>query len=270
MGLRENLATREPQTLLGALAEFSNLGDAPEGWHYFRKCWPDFLDAEIFDDSLKQFDFNQSNKPIPKGQFREQFPTEAARTLVARLQRWRPRHFDFESVLEAGVVPIDKVPFTAKPSSLRAGMVTPYLHPSILRLRDYLRRAWEGGAAAGHCITALLSVETMLVERDMTGEHLRVVADWRLGGFRYTPENQFERACYLLLQNSSRATICANPDCPAPYFIGRRATQRYCSPDCLKPFQMAWTLAWWNSEGKQRRERKRKRGQHAKRKKKSR
>jgi hypothetical protein len=116
--------------------------------------------------------------------------------------------------------------------------------PEILRLRNLLRDAWRGGPTANQSVADLMGLHS---------EVLSVYSDWQRASIVFLPRNEMQAACYALLLHSNRARFCANPDCPAPYFIAKRTTQRYCSPDCLKPFQKQWKLDWWNREGKARR-----------------
>jgi hypothetical protein len=80
----------------------------------------------------------------------------------------------------------------------------------------------------------------------------------------YKPETQLQKAAYLLLRNSALVKFCANPDCQTPYFVARKTIQRYCSLDCLRPFQKAWKRSWWEREGKGRRSRRAKKQGKAK------
>jgi hypothetical protein len=129
----------------------------------------------------------------------------------------------------------------------------------VLMLRDDLRNIWAGGYRAEQQLASLIFVGWPLatysstsLDRVLTEELLSV--NWRRGIVEYKPETQLQKATYLLLQNSARVKVCANPDCPAPYFIARKTIQRYCSPDCLKPFQREWKQSWWDRIGKARRD----------------
>jgi hypothetical protein len=67
---------------------------------------------------------------------------------------------------------------------------------------------------------------------------------------------------------------CANPDCKEPYFVGKRASQIFCSEPCAAPAQKEAKLKWWNDQGKawrkarrraqEKARAKRQRGKHAK------
>jgi hypothetical protein len=47
----------------------------------------------------------------------------------------------------------------------------------------------------------------------------------------------------------SRFAYCANKDCPHPYFLRERRTQRYCSEDCAEPAQKKFKRDWWAEHG---------------------
>jgi hypothetical protein len=83
--------------------------------------------------------------------------------------------------------------------------------------------------------------------------------DWQRGEFVYIPRTEFDRAVYKLFRSSALAKVCANPDCPAPYFIAGRTTQQYCSEKCSGVLQRAHKLRWWKEHGSKWR-RKRSRG----------
>lgn len=128
-------------------------------------------------------------------------------------------------------------------------------NPSILGLRDHVRGVWRGGEDSNARMTILL----FGFQHWPTGHRKMILPDWQRSEIIYRATTMFQKACYLLLKNSQKAKVCANPDCPAPYFIGKRPFQRYCTPDCLKPFQKEWKRSWWDRVGKQRRKRKKKR-----------
>ncbi len=48
---------------------------------------------------------------------------------------------------------------------------------------------------------------------------------------------------------ADRMRRCLNPACPAPYFIGRRRSQRYCSDACALPAQREFKRIWWREHG---------------------
>jgi hypothetical protein len=47
---------------------------------------------------------------------------------------------------------------------------------------------------------------------------------------------------------------CHNPDCPAPFFIARRQTQKFCElGPCTEYAQRQYALKWWREKGAKRR-----------------
>lgn len=108
-------------------------------------------------------------------------------------------------------------------------------------LRDNARLAWKGNEAA---IAILLELGFEAGKSNM------VLPDWRRSGFRYEPKTVFQAAVYELLKHSREARVCANADCPAPYFIAQDHRRKFCSPDCAAPFQKEWKRRWWERKGK--------------------
>ena len=58
--------------------------------------------------------------------------------------------------------------------------------------------------------------------------------------------------------------ICANKDCPNPYYIKKRKTQKYCEAGpCTGEAQRQQKLDWWNRVGKKRAKKTAKKGRTA-------
>ena len=74
------------------------------------------------------------------------------------------------------------------------------------------------------------------------------------------PPGPLEQCLRYLLRNASKVAVCRNPDCPAPYFLATRRSQKYCTAECARPAQREFKLAWWNKTGKHQRARQRKAG----------
>ena len=79
----------------------------------------------------------------------------------------------------------------------------------------------------------------------------QIIPNWRKGTFEYKPFTDFQQGLYQLVRKSNLAKVCANPDCPAPYFIAEKATSRYCSVACSGVLQRDWKRRWWTEHGKQ-------------------
>jgi hypothetical protein len=217
---KHNLANQKQQ--LAAISEFANMGDSPRNWQAFRKRWLTLFPVELYVDSENEIHRN-----------------------VERAKRPMVSDGEIYVLTTSGV---EARSFKRTDD----GKWVDYREPEILRLRRLLRDAWSGGPTASRSMEELLGLRTPAGE-SLDIQSSNVSADWRRGSIVFLPRNPFQAACYALLLKSNLATFCANPDCPAPYFVARRATQRYCSPDCLKPFQKQSKLDWWNREGKTRR-----------------
>jgi hypothetical protein len=73
-----------------------------------------------------------------------------------------------------------------------------------------------------------------------------VYPHWRRGEFTYIPENDFQRAVYLLFRESWRAKVCAN--C-STCFIAEKPAQLYCSVQCSSASHRTAALKWWREKG---------------------
>jgi hypothetical protein len=62
----------------------------------------------------------------------------------------------------------------------------------------------------------------------------------------YTP---FEQAMVYFHKVADRAKHCPNPDCPAPYFIAKKRSFKYCSEACSEPAQRLYKQTWWEKHG---------------------
>jgi hypothetical protein len=63
-------------------------------------------------------------------------------------------------------------------------------------------------------------------------------------------ELEFERALRYLMEHHKLTRHCPNPDCPAPYFLALRHTQRYCSEKCAQSGERDTKRKWWNEHGR--------------------
>jgi len=63
----------------------------------------------------------------------------------------------------------------------------------------------------------------------------------------------FDVAVMFLHMNLYQALICRNPDCPAPYFLGTKKGQKYCTQVCSHKAQIEYKRQWWSAVGSERR-----------------
>jgi len=118
--------------------------------------------------------------------------------------------------------------------------------------RGYLQDLWEGDATALRRFLLPTDPPEELREKYVDvewGHGAQILLDWRRGEIVYAPKTPFQWAIYALFRNSALAKVCANPDCPARYFVAKKLTQRYCSDKCAEVFQKEWKRKWWAEHG---------------------
>jgi hypothetical protein len=110
----------------------------------------------------------------------------------------------------------------------------------ILRLagtQSFLKYAWRSGDER-----ALDAIDQYL------SGGLPIHFDLDEGCFRIHVVNVQRLILMLFLrdQAAGKTAICANPDCPAPYFLKSRKTQKICEAgDCVAWAQRNYALKWW-------------------------
>jgi hypothetical protein len=69
--------------------------------------------------------------------------------------------------------------------------------------------------------------------------------------------NAWTLICMLFVRDhaAGKTAICANPDCPARYFLKSRKTQKICEAgDCVEWAQRNYALRWWRENKRKNRE----------------
>lgn len=76
--------------------------------------------------------------------------------------------------------------------------------------------------------------------------------DW----MREIPDAAFDSVIDRLdvLWSRGLTKVCGNPECPAPYYIAQRKSQRYCGEQCADLFQREAKRNWWRERGSEWRE----------------
>jgi len=103
-----------------------------------------------------------------------------------------------------------------------------------LGLRDHLRAAWRGNKAA--------------LPR-MQGKEMTVTLVFTESGIEFEPAVWVQAMQLLFFQDhlAGKTAICANENCPNPYFIRKRKTQKYCEAGpCVEEAQRKHRREWWN------------------------
>jgi hypothetical protein len=69
---------------------------------------------------------------------------------------------------------------------------------------------------------------------------------WRIGDFSLVPNNDFQRALYLVFRQSWRARVC--PRCKM-FFVARKPKQIFCGTGCSAGNRLASKRKWWKRVG---------------------
>jgi hypothetical protein len=116
----------------------------------------------------------------------------------------------------------------------------------VYQQRDILRKAWEGDRAA--------------IESMRQHAAANVTSQWKFhhGRIDITAPDAWTVVCVLFLidHESGNTVICKNDeDCPAPYFVRKRRTQKFCeSGPCVAHGQRLRSKKWWGEHGNEWRE----------------
>jgi len=105
-------------------------------------------------------------------------------------------------------------------------------------LRELLQKAWRGDKDA---IVQLEGMTAVNFRWHYTGKRAELV-----------PEDLWTAIVLLFLRDhaAGRTAICVNPDCPAPYFIRKRRTQKFCeSGPCVEYGARLRANKWWHEHG---------------------
>jgi hypothetical protein len=115
----------------------------------------------------------------------------------------------------------------------------PYVN---VELRDHLRRAWEGDKDS-----------LDFIERS-AGQYMRFAWRFQRGRMELEPEDLWSAICVLFLRDRAahKTAICENPKCPAPYFIRKRSTQKFCEEGpCVEYGARIRANRWWHTHGEE-------------------
>jgi hypothetical protein len=92
--------------------------------------------------------------------------------------------------------------------------------PKIAGMQDLIRKAWAGDEAAIEELERDLAPEVRLSVRAKEIE-MGISDLWTL-----------IRLLFLRDYGAKKISVCANPDCPAPYFLQTRKGQKFCTHPC--------------------------------------
>jgi len=72
--------------------------------------------------------------------------------------------------------------------------------------------------------------------------------DFETGEIITTIKSVWALVCLLIVRDraAGRTAVCANPECPAPYFLKSRKTQKICEAgECVAWAQRNYARKWW-------------------------
>jgi hypothetical protein len=106
-----------------------------------------------------------------------------------------------------------------------------------MKSQAVLKYAWKSGDK--------LAIEEIAND---TAKNLPSEVDVSTGAVVINVANVWTLICMLLLRDNAagKTAVCANPECPAPYFLKSRKTQRICEAgECVVWAQRNYALKWW-------------------------
>ena len=214
---RDGLAAT-PTKRLEALKDLANLTDDKDAFQRFASRWP--VLAHVLDDA-EWFTKEPGSEMAPEGG-----------------HKFFEQHGYYRTTY--GGFSYGEPPSRMPPNVPKRFVLT-------WQMREALREIWRGNSEK---LTLVLFGSVYDVEPDpqaLWPPQLKV--DWQRGEFVYVPRSEFDRAVYRLFRSSALAKVCANPDCPAPYFIAGRTTQQFCSEKCSGVLQKEHKRRWWKEHG---------------------
>jgi len=121
----------------------------------------------------------------------------------------------------------------------------------MVQVRDAVRIIWREPDLRKREWLAFRLRDYLLVKTDPQFAHASGLMSGPGGDSidQLPPPSIFEQAIMYLLKLADLARYCANPECPAPYFLAKRRSQKYCSDGCSKPAQKEFKRRWWDEHG---------------------
>jgi hypothetical protein len=112
----------------------------------------------------------------------------------------------------------------------------------LLRFREQLRKIWSGDADATRDAMYFWVNQVRLNNRKSWLLRSDGASYWVIPNYSILPLSLAVGVSEL----RANMAVCANPDCPQPYFFKGRITQRYCErPACVVYAQRQHKRKWW-------------------------
>ena len=269
---RMRLAESERERLWKGLERFVNCGDDLADYEALGRAFPDFWPIEIWHYPNQEGPAGFYSKAL--GTIRVASKDELSEVDLKEMDRmsrtdrlnWHPAchklflfYRDTLREIWRGERPTrrsdDERPVLAdlaNPSPL--GWLSGFAHEFLLGLMDYNEQALNGEFNLG--IVRPLALDR--VWHEIRGRFPTVAVEgrveirvlWEMGDFSFVPQNDFQRAFYLLFRQNWRARMC--PRCEL-FFVARKPKQIFCGTGCSAGNRLASKREWWNRVGAKRR-----------------
>lgn len=123
------------------------------------------------------------------------------------------------------------------------------------RARAFLVEAWRAPTLLARELTILrlmglyiqIEVGAGLEPRALESAITYNQAYWAAGAQGIA--DAFFVVLWRTLHALDRMRFCPNPECPAPYFLTRKRSQKYCTEKCAGAGQRELKRAWWSEHG---------------------
>lgn len=227
-------AEKELQLAWDRLEHFVNLDDDSSKWAKFGDQYPNFFPVEFSEDEGWQ-DNDELLKPKKVGYQSEFRALFCALRDMTRKVWWSGADTELSILLGVDPEAVKIMTHQTKAQPIEHSLGGPY------------GRLEKGMAEISPDFKLILA-------HPMRATSLR--PDWRLGTFRYEPDNEFRRALYALFQQSWRAKTC--PRC-GRCFVADKPAQMYCSTACYGASKQGRDRTYWRTTGSERREKRRRR-----------
>jgi hypothetical protein len=122
--------------------------------------------------------------------------------------------------------------------------------PVIIKFRDQLREVWR--AATERSMRARLILHDWVRWCSLNHRPTWTVPSWADGTYTVEPNYMVFPLALATAAGEwmAKMAVCANPACPAPYFLKTRRTRRFCElPACIAAGQRQHKLEWWRRVG---------------------
>jgi hypothetical protein len=129
----------------------------------------------------------------------------------------------------------------------------PMIDAAPIAWQDMLRKAWQGDSAALKEVQSW-GTRYMVASLSFSDGRLEMESKYLIGSIFIL---------FLRDHLAGKTAVCENENCEGQrFFIKAKATQKFCGhPKCTAFAQKQYALKWWNEEGKQLREKRRKKAQ---------